>query len=300
MRFKTPILFLGFNRPDTTKQVLRVLEKLQPDILYVAIDGPRKNVPGDLKKCDEVKVLFDSLNWSCAVHKRFLDQNLGCGFAVSSAITWFFENVEEGIIIEDDCIPDISFFYYCASLLEYYRANENIFHIGGNNYQDGIKRGNGDYYFSIFPHIWGWATWRRAWLKYSIIVPEKLSMRQRNFVKSRRIIQTFDKKFMAVRSNRIDTWDYQWQYWCWYYNGLSITPNINLVSNIGFGIDSTHTKQENSIQSNMPSHPINRELKHPSVIKINKKADRYTFNKIFKSRKNLRYYLSLIKQKIVE
>jgi hypothetical protein len=162
----TPVLFLIFNRPNTTEQVFEAIAKAKPRCLFVAADGPRTDKEGEAEKCQAVRDIIKRVDWDCEVKTLFREQNLGCKEAVSSAITWFFEQVEEGIILEDDCLPSDSFFSFCAELLEKYRDDKRIMMISGDNFQDGIQRGDASYYFSSVPWIWGWATWRRAWRLY--------------------------------------------------------------------------------------------------------------------------------------
>ena len=166
--FQTPILFLIFNRPDTTKRVFESIRSIKPAKLYIAADGDRKDKVGEDLLCKDTRSIIDLIDWECEIKTLFRPENLGCKIAVSSAIDWFFENEEQGIILEDDCLPNESFYIYCETLLNYYAFNERIMHISGNNFQDGMMRGNGSYYFSNYNHIWGWASWKRAWKAYNV------------------------------------------------------------------------------------------------------------------------------------
>jgi len=167
--FQTPpILFLLFNRPYLTQRVFACIREARPARLFVAADGPRPDRVGERQLCAEARKVVDQVDWPCELLTLFRDENLGCGKAVSSAIDWFFEHVEEGIILEDDCLPHPSFFRFCEKLLEKYRDDERVMQIGGCNFQDGIKRGPASYYFSIYNHIWGWASWSRAWKYYDV------------------------------------------------------------------------------------------------------------------------------------
>jgi FkbM family methyltransferase len=276
----TPVLFLIFNRPELTLRVFDEIRKAQPGKLFIAADGPRKEKEGEAEKCEQTRSIVKKIDWQCEVKTLFRDKNLGCRDAVNSAITWFFKNVEEGIILEDDCLPDQSFFTFCQTMLEKHRNNEKIMHIGGVNFQDGQTRGKTSYYFSNNIHIWGWATWKRAWDKYSL---EMNSFEE--FKKNNELLSTFKNKTIAdyhlnnlqkTYNGEIDTWDYQWMYAIWKAKAFSIVPNKNLVTNIGFGADATHTKEETGI-FDIPAKTISG-ITHPSVIKINDKADEYTFN----------------------
>ncbi len=284
MKFSTPILFLVFNRPDTTKQVFEAIRKAKPTKLFVAADGPRLDKEGENEKCEEVRKIATQIDWDCELTTLFREENFGCGKSVSEAITWFFEHVEEGIILEDDCLPAESFFNYCTELLHKYRNDEKIMHIGGSNFQNGIKRGGGDYYFSSIPHIWGWATWKRAWDKYDFTLNgyydnDCLEMLN-NLYRKNHIINYWINIFNAMSKGMIDTWDYQWHYTLLENNGMSISPNINLVSNIGFGIDATHTIEKNKLVSDLPIFEITN-LKHPVKIIVSTIADDYTYKHIY-------------------
>lgn len=281
--FNTPILFLIFNRPDTTTKVFAEIKKIKPKYLFIAADGPRENQKGEKEKCEEVrKIVLNNIDWDCEVKTLFREKKLGCKYAVSSAIDWFFKNKEQGIILEDDCLPDLSFFGFCEELLEKYKNNKKIMMISGNNFQFGIKRGDGDYYFSKYNHIWGWATWRRAWLKYDLKM-----LSYPNFKKDEKIKSIWSNKkiqnywlyiFDEVYNNKIDTWDYQWTYAIWNNNGLCILPNINLVSNIGFGKEAIHTKTYHKF-SNIKTGEI-KNISHPEFLDQDVAADEY-FNKNF-------------------
>ncbi len=233
MPLKSPVLFLIFNRPDKTKQVFEAIRQAQPAQLFVAADGARKDKLGEQELCEQTREIIKAIDWKCELKTLYRSENLGCKIAVSRAINWFFENVEEGIILEDDCLPNQSFFHFCDTLLNYYRNDERIMHIGGSNFQDGQIRGDGSYYFSMYNHIWGWATWRRAWKYYDI---EMFSYN--NFVENNKVDCLFnlsrEKKywkdiFKRVKENQINTWDYQWTYSIWTNGGLSILPNQNLI-----------------------------------------------------------------------
>ena len=163
---QTALLFLVFNRPDTTTQVFKKIRQAKPPRLYVASDGPRDGNSDDKKKVTKVREIATKVDWPCEVKTLFRDKNLGCKKGVSTAITWFFEHEEQGIILEDDCVPNLDFFTFCENLLQRYDKDERISTITGNNFQDGKWRGNASYYFSKYNHCWGWATWRRSWKNY--------------------------------------------------------------------------------------------------------------------------------------
>lgn len=296
-QLNVPILFLIFNRPDTTERVFAEIKKVKPQKLFVASDGPRKNKVGEKELVEKTRrMVLDMIDWECEVKTLFRDENLGCKVAVSSAIDWFFENVEAGIILEDDCLPDQSFFRYCGELLEKYKDDERIMIISGDNFQDNAKYGDGSYYFSKNINIWGWATWRRSWKKYDVNMqtyPDFRKSNKINSISSRLLIQRFwISIFDAMFAGKIDTWDYQWVYAIWANNGLSISPNINLISNIGFRNDATHTKGEGHKFANMKTVSLDR-IKHPGMITRNMVADEIFYKKNYSS---LYLFLFMIKK----
>lgn len=252
---KTPILFVIFNRPTTTTKVFEVIRQAKPKLLFIAADGPRENKPNEIGLCNETRKIATRVDWPCEVKTLFREKNLGCGKAVSEAITWFFENVEEGIILEDDCLPDLSFFNFCEDLLERYRFDERVFMISGDNFLPEPLRPRQSYYFSKIAHIWGWATWRRAWNKYDLYMkdfPEFIRNKEIENIWSNKIIQNYWlDKFRDVYDGKINTWDYQWVYAIWKNNGVSIAPNVNLISNIGFGSEGTQTLNKNDQSANL-------------------------------------------------
>jgi len=272
----TPVLFMIFNRPGTTKKVFESIRQAQPKRLYIAQNFPSSDNTEEIKKWKDVRAIIENINWNCDVRKLYRERYLDVKTSVSSAIDWFFENVEEGIILEDDCLPSQSFFWFCQELLEYYRADTRIMTISGTNFQFGKMRGEGSYYFSKYSHLWGWATWRRAWKHYDVGIKSfekfKIESQIKNIFRIKQQQKYWMNTFQSVYNNKIDTWDCQWGYTCFINNGLCITPNANLVSNIGFGIDSTHTKDENSIFSSMEAKDIT-EINHPNFILPDQEAD---------------------------
>jgi len=290
------VLFLVFNRPDTTAQVFEAIRKAKPPRLYVAADGPRADKPGEHEKCEQVRLIASQVDWPCELKTLFRHRNLGCKNAVSSAITWFFEQEEQGILLEDDCLPHPDFFTFCETLLKRYRDDERIFVITGDNFQASQLRGKASYYFSKYNHCWGWATWRRAWRHYQGDLrfwPEwrKSAMwkRQTPDKVERRY---WERIFARVRAGQIDTWDYPWTGSVWYHGGLTATPNVNLVSNIGFGPDSTHTASADSLLAEIATAALG-EIIHPEKVVQDRAADRYAFDHVFGG-KNQRFPRALL------
>jgi hypothetical protein len=298
--FSTPILFLIFNRPDTTSQVFNKIREIRPKYLFVSADGPRQNKIDDEQKCRETRNIIKKIDWECKPKTNYSEKNLGCRVGVSSGINWFFNQVTEGIILEDDCLPDLSFFHFCESLLEYYRNDERIMHIGGVNFQDGRARGSASYYFSRICHVWGWATWKRAWDKYDVNVTRLHAKENRwcEFFPDRSMRKFWQKKFELVYNKEKDTWDYQWQYASSVNNGLAIIPSVNLISNIGFEGEATHTTANIHMLANRPTKSIGALL-HPAIIEPDRQADEYTFRKYTnpnKLRKLWQLFISYLKQ----
>lgn len=257
---KTSILFIIFNRPETTKKVFETLRRYKPIELFIAADGPRENKPGEKERCEEARKITEKIDWPCKVKRLYRKKNLGCRYAVSGAITWFFKNVEEGIILEDDCLPNSSFFTYCEQMLRLYRNDKKVMCISGDNFLPKEKQKSNGYFFSKYVHIWGWASWRRAWKNYDVEINDWPEIRKGN-----RLNIYFDNYleklhwtilFNAAHDGKIDTWDYQLVYHIWKNSGLSLVPNINLISNIGFAKDALHTKDTNSISSNLATGKI--------------------------------------------
>ena len=273
------ILLLIFNRPALTFKIFEYIKTIKPLRLYIGADGPRAGVESDIQKCEETRKICSEINWNCEVKLLYRNDNLGCGRAVSSAITWFFENEEQGIILEDDCLPNEYFYNYCKNLLAYYKNDNRIMHIGGTNFQKGKTYGSASYYFSAIPHVWGWATWGRAWKHYDFNLSDLNFFLNRNVIKkyvgSGKTHDFWFEIFCKMNQKKIDTWDYQWQYAIWNYNGLAIIPQVNLVQNIGFGIDATHTT-DNNPYGEMRTYPL-IEIIHPDLISQCVEADKNFF-----------------------
>jgi len=279
-KLTTPVAFIIFNRPETTMQVFEVIRKVKPETLLVIADGPRQQKEGEMGKCEETRKIIDSIDWECNLIKNYSDVNLGCKKRLSGGIDWVFNQFEEAIFLEDDCLPDISFFQFCQSLLEHYRDDEIIMNISGINFQFGKNSNGYSYYYSQFVHVWGWASWKRAWQHYDPEMKQWPEVKRQNlldkYFNSPRAKKYWCSEFDRTFNGKIDTWDHQWTYACWLKNGLNIIPNVNLVSNIGFGTGAVHTIDSLSEFANIPFSKINFLLKHPSSIERNVEADNYT------------------------
>ncbi len=283
--FNTPIALIIFNRPDKTRKLFNIISTIKPKKLFIIADGPRKTIPGESEICEQTRNIVKNINWKCELFTNYSKENLGCGNRPASGVSWVFEHVDRAIILEDDCVPHPSFFPFCGELLEKYKNDERVMMISGNNFQFGANRTNYSYYFSIFTHIWGWATWKRAWDYYDYNIsqwPEakNLNLLDNYFYDKKHILfwrSLFDKVYS---DNNKSYWDYQWLLSCWLQNGLTIIPSVNLVSNDGAGEEATHTKEENEFL-NLETYEIGFPLNHPSLIIRNRGADLFTQNKIF-------------------
>jgi hypothetical protein len=296
--FDTPILLIIFNRPQTTQRIFDVLKGIRPKYLYIAADGPRNNRPEEIDKCLAVREIIKQIDWECQLRTDFREKNLGCGVGPSTSISWFLEFEEEGIILEDDCLPHYEFFHFCAELLSKYRDNPKVLSITGSNFQDGKNRGNGSYYFSIHNRIWGWATWKRTWEKYDYFLQNisenefKQIIRSLFRLKCERSYWLDVFKYSKATQTDNSAWDYQFMFLQWKLGGLTVTPNSNLISNIGYGEDATHTAWGKDNPSlNRPIEEI-YPLVHPAKIEHNRKADEYYFLKYIKPKSNLLNRLS--------
>lgn len=275
---KSPVLFVIFNRPDVTRQVFDRIKAVKPSRLYVAADGPRPGNETDPGRCRQARAVVEQIDWECELHTLFSDHNKGCKIAVAGALTWFFEQEEEGIILEDDCLPNNSFFHFCDTLLEKYRFDTRIRNITGSNMQDGRKWGNASYYFSRYANIWGWASWRRVWQGYDMELKQYTAADV-----ARHLGKVFDDPFLIaawqeiyndLMAGKVDTWDYQLQLITFFGNGMCATPNVNLISNLGFRADATHTFDVNSHNANLPAAEMDG-ITHPLYFLPEKEADYY-------------------------
>lgn len=288
---QTPVLFLIFNRPETTKLVFEQIKLVKPAFLYIASDGPRIGNENEKKIVAETRLwVTENINWDCKVTTLFRKENLGCAKAVASAISWFFDNEEMGIILEDDCLPDESFFGYCEELLIKYQFDTRIMHITGSNLLSNCKRElDYSYYFSKYANVWGWASWKRAWAKYDLDIKKFQEIREKKYLKdyfsyypayvSR--LKWYSEVLNIQNDERnFDTWDYQWCFTCSSNSGLSIVPRKNLIKNIGFGINATHTGFGNDFYK-QDTAKIEKPLVHPPFILVDHQHDLVYEKKMF-------------------
>lgn len=283
-----PILLIAFNRPNHFKILIDRLREVAPSNLYVAIDGPRTEKHGELEKVEACRNLVRDIDWPCSLTTHFQDTNLGCGLGVSSAINWFFEFEERGIILEDDIIPDLSFFPYCTDLLDMYADNKSVFAISGCNFVPTNFQTNpqDSFRFSQVPHIWGWATWKDRWDYYSLDIDgwrTQLGLRGL-WKKSGGNLPSavyWASTFELLARKEVDTWDGQLVYCSMVNNGLTATSNVNLIENIGFDLQATHTVEDRN--ELLPVQPMVFPLRAPLTVVVDKKADTWTRTHHFKA-----------------
>jgi hypothetical protein len=278
----TPIVFLIFNRPETTRRVFNQIRRARPPKLLVVADGPRMDRASDVDLCAETRDAVKNVDWPCQVLTRFCERNLGCRENVSLGLDWAFEQLEEAIILEDDCLPDPTFFPFCDELLERYRDEPRVAQICGSNYQQGNRRTAFSYYFSRHAHIWGWATWRRSWQLRDLAMSNWPQIRDSDWLRQytddsaaafywRKM---FDDSHKQDRDS-LNSWAVPWTFSCWRRGAVSIIPEANLVSNIGYSGSGTHTSASTA-KNQTEVGPMKFPLQHPPVIQANIEADRFT------------------------
>lgn len=310
---ETPVTIIVFNRPHTTSKVFSRIAEAKPRKLFVVADGPRKDHPDDVERCAETRSIFDQVDWDCEVSKRFLDVNIGCGKGPAEGISWVFEKVEQTIILEDDCVPDPTFFRFCDELLDYYRSDKRVMMIGGrsNLYDTRIRKNS--YYFSKLPACWGWATWKRAWQFFDMKVHLWPLMKNSDLLTDIMLnpeeveywAKLLDQAYTDAGEG--DYWDFQWAFTCWVNHGLTILPTTNLITNIGFGEDATHTTSWNDKRSRVRATEMPFPLKHPPCMVRDRAADQSRYQYYAQSsstgdrglRRNIVRKLNKIRKKLI-
>ena len=271
-----PILIIAFNRPDFCAQVIQAIRPAQPNELFLAVDGPRAGHSGEVIRCEQTRKLTAAIDWPCEIRTFFRDVNRGCKYAPPEAITWFFSHVPSGIILEDDCIPSADFLRFASDLLVRYADNERIGMITGNNHYGFQTDKNCSYHFTSFVSIWGWASWRRAWELYDVdmkpYISDLASIRARIGHSER--FRAYWWRYVEAVLNGQNTWDVQWGVALLANNKLTIRPKCNLVANIGFTPDSTHTSSyEFDSARYTQTGKLDFPLVHPANIRGDELAD---------------------------
>jgi hypothetical protein len=294
---KSPILFITFIKENETKRVFETIRQVKPDKLYIASDGARTEKQGEKEKVENIRSwLVSNVDWNCEIKTKFNEKNLGCGHGPADAISWFFENEEMGIIIEDDILADLNFFRFCDEMLEKYKDDDRIGLVGGFNRIDKELHSN-EYYFSKYAQTWGWATWRRAWSDYDFTVSSWENLKNTDFIYkvfpkryiSKSFFDIFDKTCTSYDEAIITWWDYQWIFCNLLKNRLTIMPYCNLITNIGFTEDATHTFDKNNPVSNVSYGSLYFPLKHPISYNIDMRRDKVFLDSLASKPKPLIY-----------
>jgi hypothetical protein len=283
MPLKTPVALILYNRPHLTEAVFSAIAKAQPSQLFLVADGPK--CPSDLERCHQARSVVKRVDWPCAIKTNFSEQNLGCRERIVSGLNWVFSEVDQAIVLEDDCVPHSCFFRFCETLLDKYRHDDRVMEIGGGNYQFGKVTDTNSYYFSKYAHTNGWATWRRAWRHFDESISAwphlKESGEWKLLCDDAKERQYWTSIYDAIFEGELKTsWDYQWQLARWRHGGLAAVPRLNLVSNIGFGSGATHTRWKWSSIADLPTYDLG-QIRHPESITTNQQADRCMFEKVF-------------------
>ena len=282
-----PVVFLIFNRPDLTARTFGAIRAARPRQLRVVADGPRVGRAGEADLCRRARAVVDApgaVDWPCEVTRDYSDVNLGCGRRVSSGLGAAFEAFEEAVVLEDDCLPTPSFFRFCAEMLDRHRHDERVMHVGGSNVMVGRSAGPHSYLYARYNPIWGWATWRRAWALYDFDValwPQfDAEGRLDGLCETPTEAHYWRQRFAAVHAHEDDTWDYQWTFACWSQGGLSVVPERNLVTNLGFRDDATHTTSPSAVAA-LRAGELDWPLRHPPFVLDDRAADRHMADYVF-------------------
>ncbi len=280
------VLFLVFNRPDTARVVFEAIRAAKPPKLYLASDGPRASRDGELAAVQESRALVAEVDWDCEVYTLFRDENLGCRRAVSGALDWFFSQEESGIVLEDDCVPSPSFFLYADELLRRFADDERVMSIAALHAHGDAHQSPASYFFSRYNHCWGWASWRRAWQLYDHDMSQWPALRDTDWLVgvgngNRLFARYWTSIFDRAHAGLIDSWAYRWTFSCWAQHGLTILPARNLVKNIGFTVEATHTTDANSPLALLELQSLNFPLVHPIGMVQNMAADSWSDRRLF-------------------
>lgn len=300
--YSSPVLFIIFNRPETTKEVFGQIKKAQPRQLFIAADGPRVDQPTDHNLCKQARSIIDQVDWPCELQTLLHKENLGCKFGPITAINWFFSHVEQGIILEDDCVPDLSFFQYCSELLERYKDNKKILSINGHNL-GYISKYDYSYSFTRYMNMWGWATWRRSLdlIDYELEDWETINKNWFLYTSLRSSVFDFDWKwvknwrntYVDLLEKEVDAWDYYWIYAGFRHRLLSVVPHKNLINNIGFNANATHTKSKDHLIGKTINEKMNSPLVHPKRISRNTDYEENYVKKIWQSYERKPFFYQL-------
>lgn len=284
-QLEAPVLIILYKRLETTERVFEVVRRVRPRKLFLAGNAPGSDSPAELEAVARARSIVSRVDWPCDLRTGFRTEHLGAKESITTGISWFLEQEPEGIILEDDCVVAPDFLWFAQDMLERYRNDKRVFQIGASNFQQGIRRGDGDYYFSHYNHIWGWATWARAWSAFDLslrsVTGGQLMSAMRPIIPALMPRLFWLVMFHYVKSGKFDTWDFQWMVAMWMHGGLSVVPNENLVTNIGFGEAATNTVARSNPWANMPTGSLPGPWKHPGGLLRDQAADQATLNVFF-------------------
>ncbi len=282
---RTPVVLVIFNRPDLTAVTAEAIRQSRPPKLYVIADGPRADRPDDIEKCAQARRVVEETKWECEVISDYSDRNLGCKGRIAGGLSWVFEQSERAIVLEDDLVPEPTFFGYCDALLDRYADDQRISAISGNNFLAGRIRISGSYYYSLYPHSVGWATWRRAWTHFDSEMSCWPAVRDGGWLGDilgdRYAERYWRSKFDETYAGEVDSWAIPWLLSCWVHGGLGVCPSVNLVSHVGAGADATHMSSSTA-QENVPTAPLPLPLTHPELVIADREAARLTMRRIIR------------------
>jgi len=285
----TPIAFIIFNRPQTTKRIFEAIRQTRPKWLLLVSDGPRTDRSDDQEKCAAVRTIVEKVDWPCEVKRDYAKLNLGCRARIKSGLDWVFSHVDRAIILEDDCLPHPSFFPYCSELLNRYANDTRVGSISGDNFQPEGFHCDASYYFSRFFHCWGWATWRRTWERHDDTMRLWPKLRKSAWLEGQFPVSLqaryWQERFDSVYNQQLDTWDYPFLFTCWSQNFLTVLPRTNLVTNIGTGPDATHMQEESHL-TYRKSNAMDLPLLHPECMSPDYRADAYTQAQVYGATKD--------------
>lgn len=276
------VALIIFNRPETTRRVFEAVKAAKPARLYIIADGPRKEIEGESARCAEARAVVEDGDWGAVIKRNYADSNMGCKDRISSGLEWVFANEEQAIILEDDCVPHSDFFPYCGELLARYRDDERVMMITGTNFFPADNEmGSESYFFSKHYSVWGWASWRRAWVGYDkSLATWRVSVNRKELYSvlcNRRMSCYLAQIFDRVKEGDINTWDYQWTYHCLLNGGLAITPARNLVSNVG--VEGLHTRGRTKLH-NRQLMSLKKDSEKPTFVIPNWEYNEYVWRMV--------------------
>lgn len=274
-RYSVPVAVVVFNRPALAEKLLKILEKAEPQKLFVICDGARPEVPGESEKVEEVRALFREVSWDCEIYRNYASENMGCDYRVPSGIDWVFEHVDRAVILEDDCMPSPHFFRYAEEMLERYKDDPKVMMAAGSNLMQKYDISD-CCCFTARTYTWGWATWKRAWDHYCDDESE-----WKRIQKDGTLARTYPPRMRYYVKKELNyymakgkcPWDYLWWISCMGAGGLCAVPKVNLVTNEGFGEDATHTQSKGSYEGR--TFPMDFPLRYPDKVVRDRNFDRF-------------------------